>query len=175
MQRRASTFQSGGGFTIVELLIVIVVIAILAAITIVAYNGIQNRANDTAVQADLRNLGNKITEFIALNNSLPDPTVGGIGSLGMKVNRNAYGAHYIPSGGTLEYNMLYCGRSSDNRFMLVAGSKSGNTYAFKNGSVQPGAGPMTTNGSLCSNNDSTMTSLTINSWQYNNSTWVGYL
>ena len=35
------------GFTIVELLIVIVVIAILAAITIVAYNGIQDRAEVT--------------------------------------------------------------------------------------------------------------------------------
>lgn len=35
------------GFTIVELLIVIVVIGILAAITIVAYNGVQARANDT--------------------------------------------------------------------------------------------------------------------------------
>lgn len=36
------------GFTIVELLIVIVVIAILAAITIVAYNGIQQRTRDNA-------------------------------------------------------------------------------------------------------------------------------
>lgn len=35
------------GFTIVELLIVIVVIAILAAITIVAYNGIQTQAKTT--------------------------------------------------------------------------------------------------------------------------------
>lgn len=36
------------GFTIVELLIVIVVIAILAAITIVAYNGIQNRSKTSS-------------------------------------------------------------------------------------------------------------------------------
>ncbi len=40
------------GFTIVELLIVIVVIAIIASITIVAYNGMQQRANNTqTVQA----------------------------------------------------------------------------------------------------------------------------
>jgi prepilin-type N-terminal cleavage/methylation domain-containing protein len=39
------------GFTIVELLIVIVVIGILAAITIVAYNGIQNRGKAAAAQS----------------------------------------------------------------------------------------------------------------------------
>jgi len=39
--------QGKSGFTIVELLIVIVVIAVLAAISIVAYNGIQTRAENT--------------------------------------------------------------------------------------------------------------------------------
>ena len=44
------------GFTIVELLIVIVVIAILAAITIVAFNGVQDRAKKSKVDADLSSL-----------------------------------------------------------------------------------------------------------------------
>jgi prepilin-type N-terminal cleavage/methylation domain-containing protein len=42
------------GFTIVELLIVIVVIAILAAITIVAYNGVQTRAKASQITAGIK-------------------------------------------------------------------------------------------------------------------------
>ena len=48
------------GFTIVELLIVIVVIAILAAITVVAFNGIQDRARNSSIQTDLTNFAKKI-------------------------------------------------------------------------------------------------------------------
>ncbi len=47
------------GFTIVELLIVVVVIAILAAITIVAYNGITANARDSALKADLNTTAKK--------------------------------------------------------------------------------------------------------------------
>ena len=55
------------GFTIVELLIVIVVIAVLAAVTVAAYNGIQNRSRETKVAADIRNLENAIR--VARNNT----------------------------------------------------------------------------------------------------------
>lgn len=42
--------EKQAAFTIVELLIVVVVIGILAAITIVAYSGMQTRADNTARQ-----------------------------------------------------------------------------------------------------------------------------
>lgn len=58
------------GFTIVELLIVVVIIAILAAITIVAYNGIQNRAKTSAAQSAASQAGKKIASSATLNADL---------------------------------------------------------------------------------------------------------
>ena len=59
------------GFTIVELLIVIVVIGILAAITIVAYNGIQDRARTTARVSDVRSIQQAIELYHADNGTYP--------------------------------------------------------------------------------------------------------
>lgn len=62
------------GFTIVELLIVVVIIAILASITMVAYNGITKRANDAKRQADISNARKLVEAYYALNGSYPVTT-----------------------------------------------------------------------------------------------------
>ena len=72
------------GFTIVELLIVIVVIAILAAITLVAYNGIRERAEGSAAQSNVAQGLKKIKSFAVTNaesyptsvSACPNPGVG---------------------------------------------------------------------------------------------------
>lgn len=57
------------GFTIVELLIVIVVIGILAAITIVAYNGIQNRGKTAAGQSLANSVAKKAEAYNAVGST----------------------------------------------------------------------------------------------------------
>jgi len=64
------------GFTIVELLIVIVVIGILAAITIVAYNGIQVRAQNSARVSSAKEYHKMLTSYAVQYGSYPAPTGG---------------------------------------------------------------------------------------------------
>ena len=63
------------GFTIVELLIVIVVIAILAAISIVAYNGIQQRAHNTQLIAAAKSYKQAILIYKIDNGEYPPSSI----------------------------------------------------------------------------------------------------
>lgn len=72
-----SVGTSSKGFTIVELLIVVVVIAILAAITIVAYNGVSARAKTSKVSSDAVSILKKLEIYKSLSgdNGYPLPDV----------------------------------------------------------------------------------------------------
>ncbi len=54
------SYRTKSGFTIVEPLIVVVVIAVLATITIVSFNGISTRAQETGFKTDLSSQNKKL-------------------------------------------------------------------------------------------------------------------
>lgn len=128
------------GFTIVELLIVIVIIAILAAITIVAYNGIQNRANNTAVQSDMKNTYNKLLQYRIINDTVPANTTNPLNGI-LVASKDSYRV----DSSTNTY--LYCRSDTDMAVMSI--SKSGTGYYY--GSQGSGTVSSWTNGnaSLC--------------------------
>lgn len=66
------------GFTIVELLIVIVVIGILAAITVVAFNGVQARALESEKSSKHNTVYKSLLNFYTINGYYPvSSAVGG--------------------------------------------------------------------------------------------------
>ena len=117
------------GFTIVELLIVIVVIATLAAITVVAYDGIQQRARLSGSLAASTQVQRSIELFKAENDSYPAaidscPTpVGGSTCLG------------IPSGFSSTYELIPQGARPNPVYAGVTSAQSYEITLRSNASV----------------------------------------
>jgi|GEM_PF-1516965 len=103
--------RRGLGFTIVELLIVVVVIGILAAIVIVAYNGITKQATDSAVRSDLAQVAKKLELFKAEKGRYPiskDELL----AAKLKINRNHY--RLTNTDGTPRNNFYYIVANSNH-------------------------------------------------------------
>lgn len=118
------------GFTIVELLIVIVVIGILASITIVAFSGIQNRGYDTSVTSDITALSKKLEIARADTGYYPTASSVQSGVLNYTANKSA-----LPTNGANNRNLGICAiaGTSNDRFVVFALSKSGNWFTRTSG------------------------------------------
>lgn len=106
------------GFTIVELLIVVVVVAILATVTVVSYNGIQAQAYNSTVQSDLHNLAQKFEIYKASNDRYP--LLDDLASVGVTVSKQSYD--------TSTNAFLYCFRTDGSQYAFIARSKSKTNY-----------------------------------------------
>lgn len=113
------------GFTIVELLVVIVIIGILASITMVSYAGITDKAAAATLQADLKNASTQLEIDKATSGTYPSSAAAANNGAGLKAS----------SGTTLSY-VYY---SATDSYSLVDTNK-GKSYFITSSNESPIAG-----------------------------------
>jgi type IV pilus assembly protein PilA len=76
--------SSEKGFTLIEMLIVIIILGILLAIAVPAYLKFKDRANNAAAQANIRAMVPAVEAYNADNNGYASMTIGGSGSTSLQ-------------------------------------------------------------------------------------------
>lgn len=115
-----SRLQDERGFTIVELLIVIVVIGILAAITIVSYTGISGKANSNTAKANAQSVV-QVVEAYAQDNNGAYPSLANLTSYA--------GTTKLPSGLSVQTAALTATGFSNNQPVSIQYSPKSTTGA----------------------------------------------
>lgn len=70
-----NTFKKTGGFTLVELIIVIAILAILSSVAVAGYSSYIKKANDSAIDAELANISTSATLANAIAGPIDTITV----------------------------------------------------------------------------------------------------
>lgn len=110
----AKKYKKLAGFSIVELVVVIVVIGILAAIVLISYSGIFQKAIAASLQSDLKNASTLLEMDSVRNGEYPASVAMANKGQGLK-----------PSPGT---TFLYSINSEDGSYCLMATSSNGISY-----------------------------------------------
>ena len=138
--RSLKSYKKQEGFTIVELLIVIVVIGILAALVITTFTGIQQRARNTERETDIKAMHNIVEAYYAQNGYYPT-----LANLVAPIQGLDAGALTAPGSGasqidaaaatTLKYQYLATPANCDNAgngnctdYTMTAALEGGGTY-----------------------------------------------
>ncbi len=137
------------GFTIVELLIVIVVIGILAALVVTTYAGIQGKARDSKRQTDIQALQTQIEAFYATNNYYPSST---------DINSATWRATNMKS---LDTGAMTDPSSSSSTLIVTTPTATSKAYQYA---------PKDSSGASCEAADTTCAQYTLAAWLENSKT-----
>jgi len=111
------------GFTIVELLIVIVVIGILAGLVITTYNGIQQKARNTERTTDLKTFQSQLEAYNANNGRYPTTTdlstTSGTNVTWIAANLKGMDKETLRDPKGSDYSLLNTGTGAANKYTYV--------------------------------------------------------
>ncbi len=131
-------YRRKDGFTIVELLIVVVVIGILAAIVTVAYTGISSSAHKATVLNDLAGFAKKMEIYKVQNSAYPTNATM-LTNAGLKVTQGSYDIR----------NNLYYKVDTSGRWYALGAVTQGLAHCLESGTI------VENGGSACNNSANT--------------------